>query len=296
MELDEYQKRAELTDQTPSLSQKESTGADVLIPLLGLAGEAGELLSEYKKFLRDGPAYKLFGERLSEELGDLLWYLSNCASKFGLSLDDIANENLAKCQARWEYVSGYQSKLFHSFDASFPETERLPRRLTAEFATETRDGVVLSVCTVDGVRLGDPLSDNSYDDDGYRFHDILHLAFVAVLGWSPTIRSLLKRKRKSDPTVDLVEDGARARFTEEGLAALIFSFAEQHSFLDGFEQVSYDVLRTIKAMTRNLEVSQCSPGQWEDAILQGFAAWRTIRNADGGRLIANLDQARLEVA
>jgi len=37
--------------------------------LLGLAGEAGGLLSEYKKFLRDGSAHKLFKQRVGEELG-----------------------------------------------------------------------------------------------------------------------------------------------------------------------------------------------------------------------------------
>jgi len=46
--------------------------------LLGLAGEAGTLLSEYKKHLRDGDAHQLHKERVAEELGDLLWYLVEC--------------------------------------------------------------------------------------------------------------------------------------------------------------------------------------------------------------------------
>ena len=41
----------------------------VIVPLLGLAGEAGGLLSEYKKYLRDGAAHRLFKERVGEELG-----------------------------------------------------------------------------------------------------------------------------------------------------------------------------------------------------------------------------------
>ena len=48
-----------------------------------------------------------------------------------------------------------------------------------------------------GEKIGDELTDNAYKDDGYRFHDVFHSAYVAILGWSPVIRKLLKRKRKS---------------------------------------------------------------------------------------------------
>ena len=67
--------------------------ADVgrLIPLLGLAGEAGQLLAEYKKRLRDGPGHVQFVDRVSEELGDILWYVANLASKYDLSLEAIAD-------------------------------------------------------------------------------------------------------------------------------------------------------------------------------------------------------------
>ena len=59
MKLSTYQHLAQKTDQTPS-SEENHSNADIIIPLLGLAGEAGELLSEYKKHLRDGDSYKIF--------------------------------------------------------------------------------------------------------------------------------------------------------------------------------------------------------------------------------------------
>lgn len=62
----------------------------------------GRFLSEYKKYLRDGPAHKLFEERLGEELGDLLWYLPNVATEFGLTLNGIAEANL-KGQVQVEF-------------------------------------------------------------------------------------------------------------------------------------------------------------------------------------------------
>ncbi len=72
-----------------------------MIPLAGLASETGELLGEYKKYLRDGESHKLFKERLAEEVGDLLWYVANVATKFGLDLAQVAEQNLAKCEGRW---------------------------------------------------------------------------------------------------------------------------------------------------------------------------------------------------
>ena len=79
MDFKTYQARAAKTDRNPATEEK-----GMMIPLLGLAGEAGELLTEYKKFLRDGKSHTQFRERFAEELGDLLWYLANVATKVGL--------------------------------------------------------------------------------------------------------------------------------------------------------------------------------------------------------------------
>ncbi|MHC5833182.1 MAG: nucleoside triphosphate pyrophosphohydrolase family protein, partial [Nostoc sp.] len=91
MDFHEYQQQALKTDQVPT-----KRGDGIIIPLLGLVGEAGSLLTEYKKYLRDGDAHKLFKESVREELGDLLWYVANVASKFDLELEEIANINLEK--------------------------------------------------------------------------------------------------------------------------------------------------------------------------------------------------------
>jgi NTP pyrophosphatase (non-canonical NTP hydrolase) len=76
MDLNEYQVSALKTDQVPAVANSEK-----ILPLLGLAGEAGQLLSEYKKYLRDGEAHELFPERVAEELGDILWYVASAAAK-----------------------------------------------------------------------------------------------------------------------------------------------------------------------------------------------------------------------
>jgi hypothetical protein len=173
---------------------------------------------------------------------------------------------------------------------NYSEHERLPRRFEAQLV-ESREGDSLKVrLYTDGRQIGDPLTDNTYAPDDYRFHDAFHLAHAAVLGWSPVIRSLLKRKRKSRPEVDEVEDGGRAIAIEEGLSAIIFDYARRRAFLEGVTALDSGLLRTVKDVTSHLEVSRCTYGDWEAAVLRGFAVWRDVVKHRGGRVGVNLDE------
>lgn len=289
MDFDRYQKEALRTARVPA---HEDSGdmLSLIVPMLGLAGETGQLLSEYKKHLRDGEAHRLFEERVSEELGDLLWYVANVASKFGLTLDEIATANLVKVKARW----GADCAAPLCFDATLPEGERLPRRFAVELFEVKGDDRQRVRVLINGKPFGAELTDNAYDPDGYRFHDIFHFAYAAVLGWSPVTRALLQRKRKSRPLLDEVEDGGRAAVIEEGVAALAFDYARRHHMLEGVRALDFQLLRTIKNMTSHLEVGQCTTGNWEQAILQGFNVWRTVLASHGGRILVDLDRRRIE--
>ena len=281
MDFQTYQERAAKTDRNKATEEK-----GIVIPLLGLAGEAGELLTEYKKFLRDGESHTQFRDRFAEELGDLLWYLTTVATKVGLDLADVAARNLDKVEKRWGPLPEREP-----FDAGYPENERFPRRFLIDFAT-THDKDERPIVRVfyKNEPFGDPLTDNSEEPDGYGFHDAIHLSFAAVLGWSPLTRKLLKAKRRSNPIVDEVQDGARALFTEEGLSTFIFAYARDYKWLDGKASVSSELLRMIRNVTRNFEVGCCTEGEWERAIVQGFAVWREIKKQGSGTLVVNLDE------
>ena len=280
MDFREYQQRALETDQVPE---------NTIVPLLGLAGEAGELLSEYKKYLRDGDAHRLFKDRIAEELGDLLWYISNVATKFELSLDDIAIGNLDKTKDRWDRARQAKREKGYSFDDGYPENERIPRTFTVAI-TDVKDGDSIKMrAFVDGKQIGDDLTDNSYSQDGYRFHDVFHLSYTAVLGWSPVSRMMLRCKRKSNNRVDEVEDGGRAKAIEEGVAALVFQYADGHNFLRDITSIDFTLLKTIKSLTSRLEVDRCSVADWEKAILMGFAVWREVTAKNGGTVKIDLD-------
>ncbi len=285
MDFDSYQKEALRTDRVP-VSDGSDDVLSLVVPMLGLAGETGQLLSEYKKHLRDGEAHRLFKERVSEELGDLLWYVANVASKFDLKLDEIAAANLAKVKARWATERAEPL----CFDAELPEGERLPRRFEVQLVDMDDKDCQRVRVSINGAPFGGELTDNAYDPDGYRFHDVFHFAYAAVLGWSPITRALLRRKRKSRPLLDEVEDGGRAAVIEEGVAAFVFDYARRHHMLAGVNTLDFQLLRTIKDMTSHLEVSECTTGEWEQAILQGFEVWRAVLAARGGRIAVDLAQ------
>ena len=159
----------------------------------------------------------------------------------------------------------------------------------------TTDAASRAHTTINGATFGTPLTDNRRHDDGYRYHDVFHVAHAALLGRSPTLRGLLRRKRKSDPTIDEVEDGGRAIVIDEGLTALIFSHAEIHDFYEHADHVDPKLIATIQTMTSHLEVSVRRPEDWQHAILQGYAMWRYIRAHQGGRLRANLTSRTIPV-
>jgi len=251
MNFSEYQQQALKTDKTP-----DKNGDGLIIPLLGLVGEAGSLLTEYKKLLRDKDSHKLFKDCVAEELGDLLWYVANVASKFDLDLTEIAQGNLNKCYDRWgrrDLAETDGQSTAYLFDHDFPEYERFPRTFEINLTEEIEDNSVKVRAFINGKQIGNYLTDNSYSGDGYRFHDVFHLSYVAVLGWSPVMRSNLKLKRKSNPRIDEVEDGGRAAAIEEGISALVFSYAKDHGLLEGVSEIDEQLLKIIKNLDFGLK-------------------------------------------
>lgn len=71
-------------------------------PVIGLMGEVGEFTNKVKKIWRDRNGFidDDLRENLSQELGDILWYVSEIASLLGLSLGLIATNNISKLHDR----------------------------------------------------------------------------------------------------------------------------------------------------------------------------------------------------
>ena len=98
MDFDEYQKQSRETAIYPKL------GKNFVYPVLGLVGESGEVAEKIKKILRDknGKIGTQEKTEIGKELGDVLWYLAQVATELGLSLEEVAQVNLAKLASRQE--------------------------------------------------------------------------------------------------------------------------------------------------------------------------------------------------
>lgn len=263
----DYSKQAAATDQR--------RGARAMgFSMLGLFGEVGSLLSEAKKKQRDAASYLGYAEAVTEEFGDVLWYLAAVARRSRLALEDIVSaavrddvswqrggnvgitfhslqpthiplikaptvaledtllalageigtlvndfrpglgydeadlrrrliaimrrlihaanqagvtmeaaavKNLHKIFDRWPRDRIYPE----AFDGTMDPEEQLPRHLIVDVYERTVRSQTFVYQRSSAVFVGDRLTDNAAEPDDYRFHDVFHYAYVAVLGWSP---------------------------------------------------------------------------------------------------------------
>lgn len=174
---------------------------------------------------------------------------------------------------------------FRRYDIGFPEDERFPSVLALSFVPQN-DVVTL---LADGLRVGAPLTDARRELDGYRYHDALHLAFAVRLGWSPVLRALLSRKRRSDSETDRCEDGGRASMIEEAACHLVHVHREE---IERGTDIS-GILRLLRRMTAGFEVDTSDDQDWTEAMRLGIAALNALRRNDGGTLLANFAQGTL---
>jgi len=260
----------------------EAAAVRVLDPahsLIRLAGHTGDLVRDLG--LGELAANR---DRLAAHLIEVLRSLLEVARADGVDLGKAARANLAKNQSRWPSERRYGPLP----DDGFPEAEQLPRRIIMTMEERLVDGRVKAVQMLAGEQVGAALTDNKVAADDYRFHDVFHLAFAAHLSWSPVLRSLLKRKRKSAPVIDENEDGARAAIIEEGVSAFIFARALERNLFEGFNSVEYDLLKAVKDFVRGFEVERRPLWQWEAAILDGFGVFRALKRVRSGTVTADL--------
>ncbi|MGA3954161.1 nucleoside triphosphate pyrophosphohydrolase family protein [Ralstonia nicotianae] len=203
-----------------------------------------------------------------------------------LPFADVARGNLKK--ARGAFLEPRATDLAGlDFDRKFGIEEQLPRQFRIRV---NQRGSGKSYLQWQGVFIGDPLTDNIADRDGYRFHDVFHLSYAAILHWSPVIRALIKHKRKSIPKYDEEQDSGRAIVVEEGLTAWIFSRAKELNYFENQEKVSLGILKTISEFVSGYEVDQCPLKLWEKAILQGYTVFRELKASEGGWIVGDREQ------
>lgn len=251
--------------------------------LIEFAEASGQLVIAHRDFLKDKrrnrPSLVVAFSRVLDELVKL-------TTRAGISLESAARRNIEKTESRWP-----SRRILHPlYDENFPKYERLPQTLLVDIIEERisdNQYFVYQVCN--GIHIGDRLTDNIADPDLYRFHDVFHYAYAAVLGWSPVTRSLFKTKRKSDKVIDEAQDGARATLIEEGISAIVFNAAKKNNFfLDVARgKLSFDLLKTIQSFVEGYEVATAPLWAWEEAILQGYEAFRFLKEHRAATIAVN---------
>jgi NTP pyrophosphatase (non-canonical NTP hydrolase) len=274
--------------QVASSTLKQEPTAAFENTLLNLAGEIGTVLSDYQ-------AGRLAANQaaLKRRLAAVLHVLIQAADEAGVTLEAAAEGNLHKIFDRWPIRRAYPRPL----DEDDKPFEQLPRSLTIDIFEREVGGNLYVFQQCNGINTGDRLTDNAIEPDDYRFHDVFHYAYCAVLTWSPVTRSLLRLKRKSKPLVDEAQDGARAVLIEEGVATWIFGQAKELDLFAGMKagDLSFDMLKAIRQFVAGYEPAGSPLWLWEEAILQGYEAFRFLREKRRARLRIDMAQRKLIV-
>jgi NTP pyrophosphatase (non-canonical NTP hydrolase) len=106
--LNHYQELAQRTAKHDMPIEKR-----MAVGALGLVGEAGETAELFKKKL--GHGHPLSREKVVKELGDVMWYVAEVCSIMGVSLQEVANENIKKLEQR--YPEGFnEEKSLHRIE------------------------------------------------------------------------------------------------------------------------------------------------------------------------------------
>lgn len=100
MDMNDYQVKAVRTAGTYDSDSKE-----LAVLALGVSGEAGEVADYIKKVVGHGHA--LDKDKLTKELGDVMWYVAVLSSAIGVNLETVAQSNIDKLKAR--YPDGFSS-------------------------------------------------------------------------------------------------------------------------------------------------------------------------------------------
>jgi NTP pyrophosphatase (non-canonical NTP hydrolase) len=251
--------------------------------LLTLAGTVGTLISRHRSIVGT--------EAMAIGLASILSQLVSASTDAHISLAQAAHANLDKLMDRWP-IKQWWGPLLDATDLPSEQFPRVMRILFKELKVGQR---LFTFQSMNGVNIGDRLTDNSIEEDDYRFHDVFHLAFAGILGWSPVLRSLLGVRRRSRPDIDEVQDGARAKITEEGISNWVFSHGLRHEAFEHVDSLDFALLKTIGQMVKGYEAESLMPWMWEKAILDGFRIFRFLRHHRGGLVTADLDRHCLSV-
>lgn len=292
--VDQYQKTAYHTRRTDDETLRNVCAA-VLQQL------ASQLSRDFLPDVEMGLNHEVRPKDPVNALGEILWHLAALASLYGLELSDILK--LTKKKAKFRNPQNCPGP--NHKDRAI-EGYNFPDCFEVHFVDQGDDRAIM-YWVEDGVckkRLGDPLTDNNYAGDGYRFHDVMHVAFAAHLGWSPNLRKFMGLKRRYDNDKNEIEDGGRAKILEEAVILKIHQHAvrikkgarlgEETSPYKHSNALNFEFLRDLHELTKGHEVYKNPKQDWEGAIRNGYDCFYKLRKAKGGIIDVDMNNKKIK--
>jgi NTP pyrophosphatase (non-canonical NTP hydrolase) len=287
--LGDYAAQALTTDQ-------RSDSGSLIFPLLGLFGETGSLLSEVKKKQRDRASYIGYAGAVVEELGDVLWYLTAVAARGGLALSDIA-ATVGRGYSDWQRV-GNSTLSFASLQPEIMPRPTEPSEAFEKTLLQLAGEVGLLVIDQETGRLTDKQS-------------ALAGRLIVIL------RTLVQAANEAGVTLEAAAVKNLAKIFDRGPRERIYpkpldadagpeERLPRDLYVDVFERAvrgqTYVFQRcnginigdrlTDNAMTAD---DYRPLWLWEEAILEGYAAFRFLRQHRRGRIRIDLTNRRLGI-
>lgn len=106
MELKEYQAKALAFDtKTPLFRDMARVNAALSHACIGLAGETGEVAEVLKRVITGRITHEEGRARLTEEIGDVLWYVALMSTVMHIDLGEVLEKNIDKLYARHGHPS-----------------------------------------------------------------------------------------------------------------------------------------------------------------------------------------------
>ena len=199
---------------------------------------------------------------------DYLKNLAQFAHVCGTSLNEAADHNLQKISDRYAQPEQLHWPDAHEF--AFMGRKAFDFSINGDTVTMSSDGKI----------IGDPLTSQVREDDGFNTHDIVHLSLATYLDWSPVLRKLTNTRRDDDTL-----DGARHYLTEENIVQNVWRFQEENPNRHG---LGWDLLTNISdSVAKHPEANKITLAQWENAIKIGVDNANKLAANKGGRVVCD---------
>ncbi len=112
MTIKQYQKESSRTNAPLNDRYNQMTSLHML---MGMMTEVGELTDQFKKNLAYGKEIDWIN--VKEEIGDLMWYISEFANTHNFDIEEILETNIAKLQKRFPEKFTAQDAINRNLDA-----------------------------------------------------------------------------------------------------------------------------------------------------------------------------------